>query len=232
MKRQYLFLSLLLPVVSLGVERAQIDRLLNVACTNQGSAYIATRDELVSLSTKALPLLAQAGVDTTRSWQERLMARVVYERIARGKDIAAVRGHDWRMHPGYDVKWEGSIMGPGWKMRQLVIPFLIREGLWYYYIEITWKHTGELAFSPLRHINDDWESWCRTAIAGQPKGPYEDSPKTAARLGYDPTIAPFSQPEMFYLQLVIDGKAQQGVPVVPVPEPPFRLGTNVVVVAP
>ena len=59
----------------------------------QGQAYVELRDRLVSTaSTNAL----LAAVDDTRlEWRERLVARIVLERMLRGADIQALRNYDW-----------------------------------------------------------------------------------------------------------------------------------------
>jgi hypothetical protein len=136
----------------------------------QNLAYVELRDRLVSeISTN---VLFQAVDDERLDWRERLVARICYERIARGKDIEALRVHDWRQHPGFDLDWLKNLSGPGRLMQPLAISYLAEVGLWYYYVEMTWKQTGELTVSPLRHINDHWQRWCRMALAGRPEEVY------------------------------------------------------------
>jgi len=228
----FLYVACICATAVFGVEQSRFNTLLTTATTNQGVGYTDNRNEIVALGTNALPLLTQALTDTNRLWQEHLTARICYERIARGKDVDALRNHDWRLHPGFDPGWEKSMVGPKLKMWRITIPYLIDQGLWYYYIELTWKHTGELAVSPLWRINDSWLRWCQTAVAGQPEGLYNDSPRIAESLGYDSKIAPTSQPEVVYLRLVMEGRAERGASLTHFPEPPFRLGTNLVHVAP
>jgi hypothetical protein len=170
--KHHLFILCLLPLFVQAIDRDQIDKMLTAAVTAQSNAYIEARATITNLGTNALPMLAQAGNDATLSWQQRLVARIGYERIERTHAIETLRSRDWRKYPGYDPRWERSMVGPGVKMFELVVPVLTKEGLWYYYIEVTWKKTGELALSPLMNINDLWSQWCRLALAGRPEEEY------------------------------------------------------------
>jgi hypothetical protein len=140
------------------------------AASAQVLAYVEQRDRLVSeISTN---VLFRAVDDERLDWRERLVARICYERIAGGKEIEALRVHDWRQHPGFDLNWLKNLSGPGRLMQPLAISYLVEVGLWYYYVEMTWKQTGELTVSPLRHIDDHWQRWCRMALAGRPEEVY------------------------------------------------------------
>ena len=136
----------------------------------QGQAYVELRDRLVSTaSTNAL----FAAVDDSRlEWRERLVARICCERITRLKEIEALRSHDWRQHPGFVPDWENTLGGPGFRMQPLAITYLTEVGLWYYYVEMTWKQTGEVTVSPLKHIDEQWQRWCRMALSGRPEEVY------------------------------------------------------------
>ena len=157
----------LLPLAAWGIDREQLDAMLQTAATNQGPAYLAARTAIIDGGTNALPTLAQAGSDAHLSWQQRLVARIAYERIARGKEIDALRSYDWRTHPGYDAKWEGYIVGPSAQLWRIAIPRFAEKALWYYYIELTWKFTGETAITRDRRLIADWPRWCRDALANQ-----------------------------------------------------------------
>ena len=65
-----------------------------------------------------------------------------------------------------------SMIGPGLKMQKLALAHLAAEALWYYYIEVTWKTTGEFSQSPLEKLNEFWPRWCRLAMAGHPEEVY------------------------------------------------------------
>ena len=57
-------------------------------------------------------------------------------------------------------------------MTGIAVSHLVSLGLWYYYIEVTWKVTGELSESPLPRINDYCGRWYRAALANQPEEQY------------------------------------------------------------
>ena len=116
-----------------------------------------------------MPLLAKAAVDQELSWQQRLTARICYERIQRGDDIEALRRYDWREHPDFNVEWQRSMVGPGYKMYDLVVSRLVELGLWYYNIELTWKQTQEWTLAEIYRVSLSWNYWCRCAVTGQPE---------------------------------------------------------------
>lgn len=167
--KHILLIICLLPFAACGVERNELDKMLSSAATNQGSAYLAVRNEITALGTNALPMLEQTGCDAKVSWQQRLVARICYERLARGKDIEALRVYNWRTHPKYDADWNKYITGPSMKLWQIAIPRFIEVGLWYYYIELTWKNTKEAAITKDKRLIEEWPGWCRQALDGQPE---------------------------------------------------------------
>ena len=230
--KHILFSFCLFASVAFGIERDQINAMLQTAATNQGNAYLAGRNAITNECASNLALLAQAGNDASLSWQQRLTARIAYERIARGSEIETLRAYNWRQHPGYDANWERYITGPVAQLWRITVPHFIKTGLWYYYVELSWKRTGETAITNDRRIKDEWPYWCRMAVAGQPENPYKNSPGIAATMGYDPTIAPTEQPEVYYLRLVMTNQEEKGLSLTQSTEPPFRLGTNLVVFAP
>ena len=197
------YLLCLMPLVAFAGERDEVSRLVLTASTNQGDSYLTSRSAIVALGTNALPILGRLGTDGLIPWEQRLLARICYERIERGHDIEVVRGQDWRGHPGYDRRWAGSMTGPGWRMSSVVVPYLAKQGLWYYYIEITWKQTGEMAVSPLQRINERWPRWCRMALCGMPDDKSDVSPAMRARLGRYPSIVISPQPEAYFLWLAM-----------------------------
>lgn len=194
MKRIFCILCLL-PLSVQAIERAQLDKMLAGAATAQSNAYIEARATIAGLGTSALPMLAQAGSDATLSWQQRLVARICYERIERADAIAALCHHDWRAYPPYsapraklilhtnevgksvssEVQPPGarftSILGPQTDMGQYVVPKCQEAGLWYYFVELTWKETGENASLKPRDPRFErvWPWWCRKALEGQPE---------------------------------------------------------------
>ncbi len=210
--KNLLFILCLLPLSVQAIERAQLDTMLAVAATAQSNAYIEARAAIVNLGTNALPMLAQAGTDATLSWQQRLVARICYERIERADAIAALRRHDWLAYPPYKPKEHGrlvikplpdgthvtEVQPPGASlmpvtgrsplMGDYVVPECQKAGLWYYFIELTWKQTEEGPLkSPDVRFAETWPVWCRLALAGQPEESYLSLAK-AERLKNDPTL--------------------------------------------
>jgi len=156
----------------LAIEPVQLNQKLEAAAIAEFGAYMEARTDITVLGVDALPELARAAENPSLTWQQRLVARICYERIARSRDIEALRTLDWRQHSKFDQDWERNLSGPSRLMQPLAISHLAEVGLWYYYIEVTWKQTDELAVSPLRHINEHWQRWCRMALAGRPEEVY------------------------------------------------------------
>jgi hypothetical protein len=125
------------------------------------------------------------------------MARVVYERIARGKEIEELLTHDWKSYPPYknagtftlqfSKNDEGEsemeyippppgkvlipITGPASLMGDDVRRVCREAGLWYFFIEQTWKQTGEspplMAYD--KGFRSRWPGWCASVVREQPE---------------------------------------------------------------
>lgn len=177
MKRIFL-LFCLLPVAAQALDRPQLDKLLASAASVRGQSYLEARRAILDLGKDASPLLTQAASDPKLRWQQRLVARICYERTFRGDEIEALRRYDWRKHPQYDKRWEMSIVGARIRLGTIAVPKLVDAGLWYYYIELAWKGTEEYAVEPFNPMNDtrilseSWLGWCMDAVRGQPEGYY------------------------------------------------------------
>ncbi len=163
-----------------GMDREQVDRLLSQAADAQGKEYLQLRARLAEAGEAALPLLREVAQDGQRTWQQRLTARILYERILRGDENEALRFHNWASYPPYQERWQ-PVTGPSSNMHQYVVPKLQEAGLWYYYIELMWKNTGEfgLAWGERRYQKGDvrfsyeaWPRWCRQALEGEPEELY------------------------------------------------------------
>jgi hypothetical protein len=224
--KNHLFILCLLPLSVQAIERDQLDKMLTAAVTAQSNAYIEARATITNLGTNALPMLAQAGNDATLSWQQRLVARIGYERIQRADAIDALCHHDWRAYPPYsaphakmifltnevgkivssEVQPPGarftSVLGPQTDMGQYVIPKCREAGLWYYFIELTWKQTGENGVLKPRdpRFEQVWPKWCREAMIGQPEACYLPLVK-AERVKNDPALDD-PQNMQFYRELL------------------------------
>jgi hypothetical protein len=173
-------LLVLLAIEPRSAETQPVDRLLETAATASGDAYLAARDAVVGAGTNALAELGRCATDSGATWEKRLVARICYERIARGRDIQALINHDWRSYPPYrGIPEPGQVFlpvtGPASMMRRYVVPRCQETGLWYYYVELTWKMTGECPKLQPRsdgEFESAWPRWCRLALAGQPEEMY------------------------------------------------------------
>ena len=143
--------------------------LLEAAATNRCTAYLENRAAILALGTNALPALARCVVNRDLTWQQRLVARICYERLGRGADIEVLRAYNWSADPGYRKEWENCIVGPGLKMSTIVVPKCRETGLWYYYVELTWKETEEGIGSRYRDVQGRWPHWCLDAVAREPE---------------------------------------------------------------
>jgi hypothetical protein len=174
--KKIILLLCLLPFSVQALDRPQLDKMLAVAATATGQPYLEARKGILDLGKDVLPLLVQAATDSKLTWQQRLVARICYERISRGADIEALRQYDWRTHPQYDKRWEGDIVGVKRNLGKIAVPKCVELGLWYYYIELAWKNTAEYAIQPRDpRINDTyvfpdcWIGWCVLSVAEQPE---------------------------------------------------------------
>lgn len=193
----------LFPLAAWGIDRHEIDAMLTTTATSQTSAYLVARNAIVNLGTNALPMLVRAGTDESACWQHRLVARICYEHIVRGGEIDALRQYDWRAHSGYNANWEKDMVGPGGRMTTLAVQHFAKVGLWYYYMESTWKMTGELGQSSLQNINHYWPRWCRLAVCGLPDRDDVLSPAISARLGRNGDARALRQPEETFMRLAM-----------------------------
>ena len=151
------------------LERKELMSLLKEASTKQESAYVDIRNCITAYGTNALPLLAEFAIDETLPWQQQLVARICYERIERKKDIERLLATDWYSHPNFDSDWNGFITGPEIKMGKIIIPDLKEAGLWYYYLELMWKMTGEDGKISKHHFPDAWISCCTVVVKDSPE---------------------------------------------------------------
>jgi hypothetical protein len=209
MKAIQIFICLL-SFEAYAIQYPQLEQQLEEAANASGAVYVEVRNSIADLGRDALPELARAAENPSMTWQHRLVARICYERIARANEIDALRVHDWRQHPGFDLDWETNLSGPGRLMQPLAISYLAEVGLWYYYIEMTWKQTGELTVSPLRHINEHWQRWCRMALARRPEEVYLHLAMTE-RLDKDERLEAADAVHLY--REILDAKWPEAIPV-------------------
>jgi len=159
---------LLLPLTVVGVEEAGVTCLLTNAASVHDNSYLAARQKLLNLGSNALPLLAQAAVDTNTDWRAHLVARICYEHITRGNDIKALRNQDWTTYPPYQPgsKEMQSILGPTAFIGRFVTDRCVEYGLWYYYAELMWKNTREFPETAMGvKFTAKWPWWCSRSLA-------------------------------------------------------------------
>jgi hypothetical protein len=112
-------------------EREEVYRVLAQAAQMQGEGYLRVREQIVKQGEGVLPILREAAEDAKLTWQERLAARIAYERILRGEEIEALRFHDWGSYPPYQARVHHKA-GPSFEMGDYVVPKLVEAEVWYY----------------------------------------------------------------------------------------------------
>lgn len=96
-------------------------------------------------------------------------------------------------------------------MAPVTIPEFEAQGLWYYYIELTWKNTREGSTEKLKNINTCWAAWCRSALSNQPEEAYLIKAMNE-RLEKDPNLSE-RDAKTLYKELV-DSKKGDAVPMI------------------
>ena len=168
--KQILILFAMMSTAVFAVEKKDLMPLIEEAALKRESAYVAVRDKITGYGTNALPLLMEFGTDELLPWQQQLVARICYERIERGEEIKKLLETDWYSHPKFDPLWNQKRSGPETSMASIVIPDLKEAGLWYYYLEVLWKATGEDGKIRKRSpTSDRWAGGCAVAIKDNPE---------------------------------------------------------------
>jgi hypothetical protein len=213
-------------------KKSEIVRLLiETAATATGKAYVEVRDEILGYGKDYHALLAAIAVDEVLPWQQQLVARICYERIERKEDTEKLLETNWHNHPDFNPGWNMLITGPDIRMGEIVIPDLKDAGLWYYYLELIWKMTGEKGGISEKHIPDLWARWCALAI----KDNIEERvwflrvcvdlmtmPSLPSRVSWlQSTLLSEEKPDAAY---VLENRAPPPI----ASEPPFRLGTKII----
>ncbi len=122
---------------------AVLRKQLREAAESDGPAYVAIRDRIVAdTSTNEL---YRAASDPALDWKDRLVARIALERKLRGADIEALRRYAWIKDPEAPEPMNISAAGLSYTMESTIRKRFHDAGLWYYYMEINWKETGEMS---------------------------------------------------------------------------------------
>jgi len=218
------------------VERQQLMPLIEEASTNREATYVEARDKVVAFGTNALPLLAELAIDETISWQQRLAARICYERIERKEDIKKFLSTDWHSHPKIDPSKMLAITGPEGYLAGLAEADMKEIGLWYYCLELEWKMTGEKG--NLREYAGYcfWTSACTRAVKDNPEERIWFLRICTDLIVSIPPAPNFSPTRIRWIHIELERAQKPDATYVlehraPPPvteEPPFRLGTKVI----
>lgn len=130
--------------------KARLER----AASMTGTDYLVARKELVATESNAVVTLTAISTNVLESWQIRLMAGIVAERISKGTEIDEFVQYNWRQDPRYGSDWDKYHGGPVKQLMPLVIERCIEKGLWWHYMEVVWKETREHSMRP--RIREDY----------------------------------------------------------------------------
>jgi hypothetical protein len=162
--------------LSLTVEAADtvlLSELLTKTICSSGTNYIRARNNIITHGKTLLPALQTATEDRSLNWQQRLMARICVEWMTRGSEVDALRAHSWETDPERELQMGGSIIGLGDDIWFLAAKRFKERRLWYYYLEILLKETGEYSVG-CRHpsVSRYWPRYARNALYGEPEDFY------------------------------------------------------------
>ena len=226
---------LVMTVNAFAVEKKELMPLIEEASTKRESAYVEVRKKIVDYGKDAIPILGDIAVDESLPWQQRLVARICYERIEREKEIKKILEIDWYSHPKIDSNWPDLIIGQEGYIAGLVKAEIAETGLWYYCLELEWKMTNERGNLRERGGNSYWTSACIAAVRDNPEERIWflricseimviDPPTQRWSNWLFPTLRREEKPDTAYL---LEHRAPPSVP----EEPPFRLGTKIIKLA-
>ena len=243
MKRILALLSIIATANVFAVEKQQLMSLITEASIKRESAYVEVRDRIVNLGTNVLPLLADFAMEESLSWQQRLVARICYERIERKETIEKLLATDWYKHPKINPDWPPLIIGSDPYIAELVNADVKEAGVWYYCLELEWKMTGEKG--NLREGGRGYSYWtsaCTSAVKDNPEervwflrvcADLMAMSPAPPRVGWlrstlgrekwagDFQSFPIPKPDAAFL-------LEHHAPSPVTEEPPFRLGTNII----
>ena len=162
--KRILALTVMMTANVFAMERKELMPLIEEAAGKQESAYVEVRNKVLEYGTNAVPILGEVAVDEALPWQQQLVARICYERIERKADIEKLLSSDWYRHPNFDKEWIMFRLGPEGAMRVIIEPEMKEAGLWYYYLELLWKMTGEKGRINEKNAPNVWACYCTLAV--------------------------------------------------------------------
>jgi len=216
-------------------ENEGLASLIERASVTYDHVYLAIRNKIIEDGANALPVLAEIAVDESLPWQQRLVARICYERIERRDDIEKLLATDWYAHPEFEPRWNEYITGAEPFMMKLVVDDMKKAGLWYYCLEVLWKTTNDNGKIFRRNTPENWAGGCATAVKDNPeeriwvlricsdilKDAFDLDPYRSRAGWINSMLFREEKPDSAY---VLEHRAPPPVS----EEPPFRLGTNII----
>ena len=229
--KRILLLTTVITTTSFGLERKEVMPLIEEASIQRESAYVDVRNRIIAFGTNAIPILGDVAIDESVPWQQRLVARICYERIGRGQEIKKLLDMDWYSHPKIDPTWPYPIMGQEGFIAKLVEADVKEIGLWYYCLELEWKMTGEKGNLREWAGNSYWTSACTAAVRDNPEERIWFLRICADLMAISPTPTRWTKwlyptlkkEEKLDSTYVLEHRAPPSAL-----EPPFRLGSNIV----
>lgn len=144
----------------------------------EGKDYLAQRDAIIKKATAGktgeefLEELKDVAMDELLSWQTRLMANICVERVKKGNEINELIEYDWRTHPEYNKVHKGSRAGPMRYFGPVIYQDLKEKKMWFYYLELVWRDTGEYDMSIPKIRYERWRGMSKKALTDSPESYY------------------------------------------------------------
>ncbi|MBI5394299.1 MAG: hypothetical protein HZA91_03285 [Verrucomicrobia bacterium] len=174
--KKLLAICLWLPLTAGAMDSTMLRQRLQQAASASGQDYIRARAAILTEGKANQLALQKAAEDDSLTWQQRLMARICCEWVEREPEIVALRKYACRTDPEYqkhEKEWRPYRCGDRPLLMSLLQNAFKEKRLWYYYLELLWKRTGEYGedggdMLPTR----SWPEHAQIALRGQPEEYY------------------------------------------------------------
>lgn len=165
-------ICMFLATAVLAAQGESLEQQLEKAANTFGPEYLAARGDIIRQGQPVLSPLRKAAENPALNWHQRLMARICCEWLERGAEIDALRRHAWKTDP--EFKYGGHRAGVGAEIRSLAAKRFKERRLWYYYLEVMWKKTGEHQIASVQDgsIYSRWPEYGGRALQGEPEEYY------------------------------------------------------------